>query len=47
MSFDADGGVYFGTQGGSLWASRDGGETWREWARDLPPILSVEAAVWP
>jgi len=46
MSFDGDGGVYFGTQGGSLWASRDGGETWREWARDLPPILSVEAAEW-
>ena len=46
MSFDGDGGVYLGTQGGSLWATRDGGETWSEWARDLPPILSVEAAEW-
>jgi photosystem II stability/assembly factor-like uncharacterized protein len=43
MSFDEDGGVYFGTQGGSVWATRDRGVTWSEWARDLPPILSVEA----
>jgi photosystem II stability/assembly factor-like uncharacterized protein len=43
MSFDRDGGVYLGTQSGSVWATGDGGETWTEWARDLPPILSVEA----
>jgi photosystem II stability/assembly factor-like uncharacterized protein len=43
MSFDADGAVYFGTQNGSLWVTRDTGENWTEWARDLPPILSVEA----
>lgn len=42
MSSDADGGVYFGTQGGSVWTSRDAGESWSEWARNLPPILSVE-----
>ena len=46
MSFD-DGGVYFGTQSGSLWATGDGGESWVEAARDLPPVLSVEAAPWP
>jgi len=38
-------GVYFGTQSGSVWtAPRSGG--WTEAARDLPPILSVEAAEW-
>jgi len=46
MSFD-DGGVYFGTQSGSLWATGDGGESWVEAVRDLPPVLSVEAAPWP
>jgi photosystem II stability/assembly factor-like uncharacterized protein len=40
-----DAGVYFGTQSGTVWAAtRDGG--WHEVARDLPPILSVEAASW-
>src|ERR671922_20434 len=37
-------GVYFGTQSGSIFASTDGG--WTEVARQLPPILSVEAAAW-
>ena len=44
-SFD-DGGVYFGTQSGSVFASADGGEAWVEAATHLPPILSVEAADW-
>jgi len=39
-----DGGLYFGTQGGSIWSSPHGGGRWTEAARDLPPILSVEAA---
>ena len=39
-----DRGVYFGTQGGSVWAAPRGGGAWTEVARDLPPILSVEAA---
>jgi photosystem II stability/assembly factor-like uncharacterized protein len=39
-------GVYVGTQSGSVFASADEGETWRELARDLPPILSVEVATW-
>jgi photosystem II stability/assembly factor-like uncharacterized protein len=44
-SFDADG-VYFGTQSGSVFVTEDGGESWSEAARQLPPILSVEAADW-
>jgi hypothetical protein len=37
------GGVYFGTSSGSLYATRDLGESWREIASGLPRILSVEA----
>jgi hypothetical protein len=44
-SFD-DGGAYFGTQSGSVFASVDGGDSWVEAATHLPPILSVEAADW-
>ena len=44
-SYD-DGGVYFGTQSGSVFASADGGDSWVEAATHLPPILSVEAADW-
>ena len=43
FAFDGDG-LYFGTQSGSVWASPQGGGEWVEAARDLPPILSVEAA---
>jgi photosystem II stability/assembly factor-like uncharacterized protein len=39
-------GLYFGTQSGSVLASPDGGESWHEAARWLPPILSVETAEW-
>jgi photosystem II stability/assembly factor-like uncharacterized protein len=35
-------GVYFGTNSGSVFASRDEGESWQEIARHLPTILSVE-----
>ena len=35
-------GVYFGTNTGSIFASRDEGETWDEIASHLPTILSVE-----
>ena len=44
-SFD-DGGVFFGTQSGSVFATTDGGENWSEAATHLPPILSVEATSW-
>jgi len=36
-------GVYFGTNTGSVFASRDEGESWTEIARHLPTVLSVEA----
>jgi photosystem II stability/assembly factor-like uncharacterized protein len=35
-------GVYFGTTGGQVYASPDGGDTWTPIVRDLPPVLSVE-----
>lgn len=35
-------GVYFGTNSGSIFASRDEGESWQEVARHLPTVLSVE-----
>jgi photosystem II stability/assembly factor-like uncharacterized protein len=35
-------GVYFGTTGGQVYASADGGDTWAPIVRDLPAVLSVE-----
>ena len=35
-------GVYFGTTGGQVYASPDGGETWSGIVHDLPAVLSVE-----
>jgi hypothetical protein len=35
-------GVYFGASNGSVYASRDEGETWNCLARDLPAISSIE-----
>ena len=35
-------GLYFGTTGGQVYGSPDGGETWQCIARDLPKVLSVE-----
>jgi hypothetical protein len=35
-------GVYFGTTGGQVYCSPDGGETWNAIVRDLPAVLSVE-----
>ena len=37
-------GVYFGTTGGEVWASRDDGESWSCIASHLPEIYSVESA---
>ena len=39
----AQAGVYFGTNSGSIFASRDAGESWDEIARHLPTVLSVDA----
>jgi photosystem II stability/assembly factor-like uncharacterized protein len=36
-------GVYFGTTGGQVYGSADGGDTWNPIVRDLPAVLSVEA----
>jgi hypothetical protein len=42
-----DCGVYFGTSGGQVYGSADGGDTWQAIVRDLPAVLSVEAQVLP
>ena len=40
-------GVYFGTTGGQVYGSADGGNTWSAIVRDLPAVYSVEAQVLP
>jgi photosystem II stability/assembly factor-like uncharacterized protein len=35
-------GVYFGTTGGQVYVSPDGGDHWQAIVHDLPPVLSVE-----
>ena len=40
-------GVYFGTTGGQVYASADGGDHWQAIARDLPAVLSVEVQTLP
>jgi photosystem II stability/assembly factor-like uncharacterized protein len=35
-------GIYFGTTGGQVYASPDGGDSWTAIVRDLPAVLSVE-----
>ena len=40
-------GVYFGTTGGQVYASADGGDKWTPIVRDLPAVLSVEAQTLP
>ncbi|NUQ30582.1 MAG: exo-alpha-sialidase [Acidobacteriaceae bacterium] len=40
-------GIYFGTTGGQVYASPDGGENWQAIVRDLPAVLSVEAQTLP
>ncbi|MDX2039458.1 MAG: exo-alpha-sialidase [Isosphaeraceae bacterium] len=36
-------GIYFGTTGGQVYGSADGGDSWTAIVRDLPAVLSVEA----
>jgi photosystem II stability/assembly factor-like uncharacterized protein len=36
-------GVYFGTTGGQVYGSSNGGDSWAPIVRDLPAVLSVEA----
>lgn len=40
-------GVYFGTTGGQVYCSPDGGDTWAPIVRDLPAVLSVEVQTLP
>jgi photosystem II stability/assembly factor-like uncharacterized protein len=40
-------GVYFGTTGGQVYGSADGGDSWNAIVRDLPPVLSVEVQTLP
>ena len=35
-------GIYFGTTGGQVYASADGGDTWKAAVQNLPAVLSVE-----
>ena len=46
LAYD-DGGVYLGTQSGSVFALATGDGGWVEAASQLPEILSVEVAEWP
>jgi hypothetical protein len=40
-------GMYFGTTGGQVYGSADGGDSWAPIVRDLPPVLSVEVQTLP
>ena len=40
-------GIYFGTTGGQVYASADGGDTWQTIVHDLPAVLSVEVQALP
>ena len=40
-------GVYFGTSGGQVYLSPDGGDHWSAIVRDLPPVYSVEVQTLP
>jgi photosystem II stability/assembly factor-like uncharacterized protein len=40
-------GIYFGTTGGQLYGSSDGGNTWQTIAHELPAVLSVEVQTLP
>jgi hypothetical protein len=40
-------GIYFGTTGGQVFASPDGGDSWAAIAEYLPPVLAVEAQTLP
>ncbi|MEX1276677.1 MAG: exo-alpha-sialidase [Bacteroidota bacterium] len=40
-------GVYFGTTGGQVYGSTDGGDSWAPIVRDLPAVLSVEVQALP
>ena len=49
MSVDSldEGGVYFGTTGGQVYCSADGGDHWVPIVRDLPSVVSIEVQTLP
>ena len=40
-------GIYFGTTGGQVYSSANGGNSWNAIVRDLPAVYSVEAQILP
>jgi photosystem II stability/assembly factor-like uncharacterized protein len=40
-------GIYFGTSGGQVYGSADGGDSWTAIVRDLPAVMSVEVQTLP
>jgi hypothetical protein len=42
-----DCGIYFGTTGGQVYCSPDGGDSWKPIVHDLPAVLSVEVQTLP
>ncbi len=40
-------GIYFGTTGGQVYGSADGGDSWKSIVRDLPAVYSVEVQTLP
>ena len=40
-------GIYFGTTGGQVYVSPDGGDSWSAIVHDLPAVLSVEVQTLP
>src|SRR5450432_466808 len=40
-------GIYFGTTGGQVYASADGGDNWAAIVRDLPAVVAVEVQTLP
>jgi photosystem II stability/assembly factor-like uncharacterized protein len=47
MDGDGEGGVFFGTTGGSVWATADAGDSWRPLEVSLPRILTVDVLAEP
>jgi photosystem II stability/assembly factor-like uncharacterized protein len=37
-------GVYLGARNGTVWASADGGDSWRQILSEVPDVLVVRAA---
>jgi hypothetical protein len=40
-------GIYFGTTGGQIYASPDGGDSWSAIVQNLPAVYSVEVQAVP